>query len=127
LKVNGDGGSGKDLIGIMKPATEVELLVRRPTFIRLAVAKKDAAQSLGIWFTSKPVGSSLLVTKITDGPFQDWNAENPDRALQCGDRILAVGSFRGPATELMSKMQEATEVQITVVRPASPEMKWWSW
>jgi len=128
VKVNGVEGSSKALLEeFKKAASSVEVVIRRPQELRAAIEKPKASTALGLEFPKKLAGEALLITKVGAGPFQEWNEKNPGHEVCNGDRIVAVGDFRGKATELQKKMQTLTKFQVTIVRPASAQSSWWFW
>mmetsp|Transcript_66466 Transcript_66466/g.150026 ORF Transcript_66466/g.150026 Transcript_66466/m.150026 type:complete len:113 (-) Transcript_66466:256-594(-) len=100
-----------------KASTSVEVVVRRPQELCVAIEKQKASTALGLEFPKKPAGQALLITKVGAGPMQQWNEKNPGQEVRSGDRIVAVGNFRGKATELQKKMKSLTKFQVTIVRP----------
>jgi len=128
MKVNGVEGTAQKILDELKTAKSVEMVVRRPVEICLTIDKKGAKKLVGVEFPKKAPGAALLITKIAEGPFQDWNAAHPEMEVRSGDRIVAIGPVHGKATTLQKKMNAANKFQVTIVRPASvePESSW-SW
>ena len=88
LKVNGVEGEAQKIQVELKTAKSVEVVVRRAVEICLAIDKKDAKQLMGVEFPKQIPGAGLLITKITEGPLQDWNVarghrERCERCVRC--------------------------------------------
>lgn len=129
MQVNGATGNVAQIAEQLKKngASKLEVLVRRPVEMGVIIDRQDPKKPLGLEFPKKLSGNFLLVTKVEEGPFQDWNAANPSREVRVGDRIVAVGGVRGTAAQLVKKLKSAGKVQVTVVRPACPKSSWWLW
>merc|ERR1719210_2104698 len=98
----------------------------RPVETAVFIDKKEASRPLGLEF-EKQGGNTLIIKSLTSGPFQDWNSANSGREVTCGDRIIAVGPFRGKASDLARRLERATSCQVTIVRPANAESDWTFW
>merc|ERR1719433_808277 len=99
-------------------SAHVEVLVRHGVEHRIAVRQTNVKQKLGLKFLS-PQCTALVVAAVEPGWFQSWNECHPGREVNVKDRIVAVGSTRGDALELLKKLQKSREYQVTIVRPAS--------
>lgn len=124
IQVNGFTGTAKQLYDKVQKEESWNLVVRRPDEVRVAIDKKETKKSLGLVF-KKPSGNALLISEVGEGPFQEWNNTNAGKEVRIGDRIVAVGSYRGKATALQKNMATACKFQATVVRPACPKESWW--
>merc|ERR1711920_476213 len=111
------------LVEVMRDATELTLSVRRPTEMPVFIDKKEAAKPVGLEF-EKPGGNTLIIKSVNEGPFDEWSSANSNRAVVSGDRIIAVGSFRGKAVDLQKKLEKATSCQAVVLRPSQPGSSW---
>mmetsp|Transcript_103604 Transcript_103604/g.161512 ORF Transcript_103604/g.161512 Transcript_103604/m.161512 type:complete len:204 (+) Transcript_103604:142-753(+) len=61
-------------------------------------------------------GKSLLVSLITEGIVDDWNMENPKRALRPGDKIIGVDGQCGDANELVLACQKVGMLELMIER-----------
>jgi len=121
VKVNGVQGKGSKLMEQMKQDDSLELVVRRPMELTVAVCRTDTSQRV-CEATNHPIGKALLITKINGGScLAAWNLANPAKEVKAGDRIVAVDGRKGSATDLKKMIEASIVYQITVVRPASSE------
>jgi hypothetical protein len=99
LEVNGARGV-VDLVARLKEDSVWNLLVQRPLRFTVQITKGKAA-SLGLELCHADNGTSLLISKVLEGPMQDWNASHPELRVKTGDRIVGVNGIRGPAELLL--------------------------
>eukprot|EP00913_Durusdinium_trenchii_P005716 g5333.t1 len=61
------------------------------------------------------------VTAILDGAVQDFNKENPDKAVQLGDFVSKVNAISGAksADKMMKELGKAEKVEIGLIRKAA--------
>jgi len=115
---NVDGNSAK-LLKEMTSATTLTVLIRRSEEFRVVIERSDTRKPLGLQFSRKLMGRSLLVTKVPKGPIQAWNKANAEREVRQGDRVVAVCGKQGTAAELQKQLGVLKKVDMTVLRPAS--------
>lgn len=63
-------------------------------------------------------GSSLLVLRVHDGVFQEWNEAHPEFLIQHGDRIVGVNGVRGDAQALLQKLRNDDFLLLALEKPA---------
>eukprot|EP00411_Alexandrium_monilatum_P027734 CAMPEP_0175366638 /NCGR_PEP_ID=MMETSP0095-20121207/19240_1 /TAXON_ID=311494 /ORGANISM="Alexandrium monilatum, Strain CCMP3105" /LENGTH=317 /DNA_ID=CAMNT_0016664651 /DNA_START=175 /DNA_END=1128 /DNA_ORIENTATION=+ len=121
VQANGVRGFSANIVEVLKSDRRLQLIVRRPYEMTVAIRKLTQKTSLGMEFMPKVSGASahggLLVVDITDGPIFEWNLTNPDQEVRCGDRITAVNGQHSKASDLLKKMKGLEQFQMTVVRP----------
>jgi len=127
MSINGKEGDAKAMMEELKTKTDLEVKAVRAEEITVAVDKKDVKTAMGLDFPKKPMGNALLIVKVGDGPFKEWNDTHAgEHQKVCdGDRIMSVGGANGKATDLQKKMTTAkTSFQAIIVRPYHPENSW---
>lgn len=83
------------------------------------IAEKKG-KKLGLQLVNE--GQDLLkVTAILDGAVQDFNKENPDKAVQLGDFVSKVNAISGAksADKMMKELGKAEKVEIGLIRKAA--------
>jgi len=120
VKINDKEGNAKQMADELrnKTVTSFEIVARHPEEICIAINKKEAKTALGLDFPKKLIGNALLITKVNNGPFQEWNDANKDQKVCDNDRVVSVAGFQGKAAELQKRMLKATTFQAIIVRPA---------
>jgi len=118
VQANDDRSTAASMADIVRNGSRVDMIIRRPLEMTVAVDKKDKKAPLGIDFPAKITGNNLLIVGLKDGPVNDWNLANPDLEVKLGDRITAVNGQSGKATELCKKMKALDRFLMTIVRPA---------
>jgi len=127
MSVNGKEGDAKAMMEELKTKTDFEVKAVRAEEIIVAIDKKDAKMPLGIELPKKPMGNALLIAKLGDGPFKEWNDTHggEHQKVYEGDRIMSVGGASGQATTLQKKLTGAkAPFQAVIVRPYHPEKSW---
>lgn len=120
-RVNGvNGTSGKILEQLMRNTT-LEVTIRRPMEFNIFIDRTDLKEPLGIGVTRSPIGTSVLITGIMEGPVSEWNKANSDSVVQSGDRIVAVRGKRGSAAELIMMTKAIGHLEVTIARAASAQ------
>jgi len=125
VKVNDKEGDSKAMLEELKTKTDFEIVARHADEITVAIDKKEAKAPLGLECPKKPTGNALLILKVGDGPFKEWNDANEERKVCDGDRVVSVAGFQGKAADLQKKMTGATTCQLLVVRPAETGGAFW--
>jgi len=101
---------------------QVDIVCRRATKFRIPVTL-PAKGDIGVEVLKRPLGNSLLITKITgNGGVNAWNADHPEQLVEPWDRIVAVDGKAGKAADLSKLMKAAKKtanVVLTVARIAS--------
>lgn len=94
-----------------------ELIVRRALELKVRLTKiKDG---LGVVFHHTENGSSLLIHLISeDGAVAKWNRENQNELIKVNDRVVAVDGTRGTSAELLDLIAKASNLELTLSRPA---------
>jgi len=118
VRVNDKQGDAKQMLEELKTKASFEIIARRSEEICIAVDKKDTKAALGLVFPKKPAGNALLITKVNEGPFKEWNDANKDQSVCDYDRIVSVAGCQGKAADLLKKLVKAVAFQAIVVRPA---------
>merc|ERR1712232_527258 len=99
MKINGKEGDAQAMLEELKTPNDFEVVVRRPEEIKIAITKKEPKAPLGIEIPKTPTGSALLIVKVGDGPFQEWNDKHggAHQKVCDNDRIVSVitGKERG--------------------------------
>jgi len=121
VKVNDAEGDSKKLNEAMKKETTVTMVVRRAEVWRVAVEKPDSKAHVGLEFVKPPVGTTVLLTKVNDGPVATWNQENPEHEVKAGDRIIAINGKHAKPADMLKQMKAQVQFTMTVARPADVE------
>merc|ERR1712008_451420 len=53
--------------------------------------------------------NKLMIEKITEGLIPKWNTENPNRAIQAGDRIAKVNETKGCPLAMVAEIRKKPE------------------
>lgn len=112
---------GMRMVEELAMASTVSVEVRREVVVTIILEKGDGDAPLGALFPRKLLTNALLITNITGGVLGDHNGKTKDEnmKIQAGDRIIAVGGFRGHAKELKKKLEESTgHLKLMISRPA---------
>mmetsp|Transcript_73388 Transcript_73388/g.170241 ORF Transcript_73388/g.170241 Transcript_73388/m.170241 type:complete len:391 (+) Transcript_73388:145-1317(+) len=150
MKVNGVEGDSTKLVERIKQDTRLELVVRRPTELVVAIGTatstdfrnsprrirtpkfmprfsctqaepEDRCQDYFGMQLKDPFGYALVVTRVMAGLVEDWNTENPEQAVRSGDRIVAVNGRTGLAVDLLKWIKASERFHMTIVRPSNLE------
>lgn len=124
VKVNDKEGSSKEMLEELKTKTQFEIVARHPEEFCVAINKKEAKAPLGLEFPEKLTGNGLLILKVNDGPFREWNDANEAHKVMENDRVVSVAGTQGKAVELQNKMLSLTSYQAIIARPAGPTSYW---
>eukprot|EP00927_Polykrikos_kofoidii_P068881 TRINITY_DN64235_c0_g1_i1.p1 TRINITY_DN64235_c0_g1~~TRINITY_DN64235_c0_g1_i1.p1 ORF type:complete len:248 (+),score=51.04 TRINITY_DN64235_c0_g1_i1:66-746(+) len=81
----------------------------------LAVFVEKTGNFLGLDVHVKKKFEGLLVTQVFDGPILEWNASNPTKQVQVGDRIVEVNGVRGEVRLLVDKLKHDDKLALKVV------------
>jgi len=116
-RVNGAVGSSVSMVRELWKNGRVECRIKRGVHFAVVVDRGEASAPLGLELSDDLAGDQLVV-KGADGRGHNARARDHERLLPC-DRIVAVGSFRGPAQELHRRLVETSgRVRLQVLRPA---------
>eukprot|EP00930_Biecheleria_cincta_P077969 TRINITY_DN65315_c0_g1_i1.p1 TRINITY_DN65315_c0_g1~~TRINITY_DN65315_c0_g1_i1.p1 ORF type:complete len:269 (-),score=63.87 TRINITY_DN65315_c0_g1_i1:126-827(-) len=107
LEVDGKRGSSKSLQDTIKAAQKVTLTLQHAKE-NTATIRQAETGPLGIDISYSDNGRSLIMTKVKEGPVNDWNIANPSAAIQSGDRITAVNGKTGEPAELLEMLKAAS-------------------
>mmetsp|Transcript_107123 Transcript_107123/g.298346 ORF Transcript_107123/g.298346 Transcript_107123/m.298346 type:complete len:389 (+) Transcript_107123:57-1223(+) len=116
--VNGISHATAKMLSELKTVKQLELTVRRPEEFHFLVARRHSTQPLGLDFPKKIVGTALLIMEIRDGAVKEFNESRHGDGLRVGDRIIAANGKSGQATALLSAIQHAQRVHLTILRPS---------
>merc|ERR1712113_247115 len=109
------------LNNVFKASSKIEIKLMRPTFFS-AILERDP-DGVGLQVQLGPDGLGLFITGIKEGPVRKFNIDNPDKAIQVGDRIIGVDENKGENTkELLECLQRgAPKIELSIARPPSLE------
>jgi len=119
VAVNGVTGSAMPVE--LQTSRRLQLTVQRPEEYEIAITKTGV---LGCSITyDANTGTALGIASVLSGPIQDWNMEakmngNNWRAVQEGDRIIAVNGTRGHTAHLLEAIQANSDLKLTLSRPS---------
>jgi len=118
----GSGGSQAMEKILKKNPKQIELVCRRAKTFRIPVTLSGNG-TIGVEMPKKPLGNSLFVIKVkAGGAVEAWNADNPEQAVEPGDRIVAVNGKSGKVADLQKLIKAANKsanIVLTVVRMPS--------
>merc|ERR1711972_1268972 len=118
VKINGKEGDSKLLMDELNTKSSFEIIARHPEEICIAIDKKTAKAKMGIEWIRRAKGNAVLISRVNDGPFKEWNKQHPDQKVCDNDRVVSVAGFQGKGKDLKKKMATTTAFQAIVVRPA---------
>jgi len=93
------------------PEAEEDLLV--PDFD--VDVDRSEGRSLGIEVVTE---GTLIVMSINEGLIQEWNAANPDKAIEEKDHIVGANDVRGDVDSILDQCRQEQPLRLTVRRPA---------
>lgn len=100
VEVNGTRAPGRQLVSKACAFGQLRLTFERPRSFEVRTRKTHT------WGLDITVGDGCLrVVAIKEGPIQEWNQDNPDHAIQCGDRIVAVSPVEEEAPKALDLLQ----------------------
>lgn len=129
LAVNGIRGTPATLLNEFKVARTITLHLTRSVETTICFEHKNRKLPLGLVFPEKPAGEALVVCAVEEGSAaEEYNKGQTNEMLKInnGDRIIAVGGYRGKAGELMDKMENIKRkgrVHIELMRATGEEAK----
>jgi len=116
VRVNGVEGEGQDLVQELKKKGKMRIIFRRAREFNVNVHK--AGRELGICVNAGHEKHDMLKVSATrPGAVEDWGQANPGRAVQGGDRILAVNGIRGDPPTMMQELAAKDMLDMIFVRP----------
>jgi len=118
IQVNGEKGNARAMIGRLKEGSEWTLVVQRPCSFIVTI-DRGFASNLGMELMHARLGTSLLVTKVLEGPMRDWNKSHPEQPVREGDRIVELNGSRGEADKLL-RDSEGVDKMVLVFHRFSP-------
>mmetsp|Transcript_29600 Transcript_29600/g.92446 ORF Transcript_29600/g.92446 Transcript_29600/m.92446 type:complete len:380 (+) Transcript_29600:114-1253(+) len=149
MKVNKVEGEALKMIQEMKNCSRLEMLVRHPMemIVAISIPEDDEVvagpdrkkinkctcggqeapkkNKFGIEFNggaSGVQGMNLIISKVLEGgAVEDWNNCYPEQEVRAGDRIIAVNGEKGKAEDLKKKIEAVDRFHATIVRPAASE------
>lgn len=88
----------------------VKLKMRRPSEVTIQLSKKG--RDLGM-FVRKRIGDhDISVVGLEHGAILDWNRDNPDQRLECGDLIFIVNQCEGNPREMGNLLRDCERLEI---------------
>jgi len=116
VRVNGVEGESQDLVQELKKKGKMRIIFRRAREFNVNVHK--AGRELGICVNAGHEKLDMLKVSATrPGAVEDWGQANPGRAVQGGDRILAVNGIRGDPPTMMQELAAKDMLDMIFVRP----------
>mmetsp|Transcript_24026 Transcript_24026/g.71506 ORF Transcript_24026/g.71506 Transcript_24026/m.71506 type:complete len:206 (-) Transcript_24026:226-843(-) len=83
------------------------------TFFKVFLDRRNG-QKLGLDVDPDPGHTSLLITGVNQGGLvQQWNVQNPTKALKIGDRLIWVNGISGDPEKLVGECRKSTLLDIT--------------
>lgn len=119
IMVNGARSEANALVMKLKSETTWELEVQRPSLYNVVISRENAP-SLGMDLRYAPNGTTLMITQVGEGPMQDWNRDNPSKAVCKYDRIVQLNGIRGTPTDLLHSSEDCDTLDMCIVH--YPEM-----
>eukprot|EP00930_Biecheleria_cincta_P103424 TRINITY_DN95397_c0_g1_i1.p1 TRINITY_DN95397_c0_g1~~TRINITY_DN95397_c0_g1_i1.p1 ORF type:complete len:212 (-),score=43.81 TRINITY_DN95397_c0_g1_i1:152-787(-) len=116
VMVNGVKGRTVTLLEMMQTTQKsdtLRLTLQRPKERQIVLQKPGA---LGVTLNYKKSSMGIAIKDLHDeGLVTLWNAANPDLAVACGDRIVAVNKVTEPVSQdLFEELKSADRLEITV-------------
>eukprot|EP00929_Paragymnodinium_shiwhaense_P011919 TRINITY_DN11832_c0_g1_i2.p1 TRINITY_DN11832_c0_g1~~TRINITY_DN11832_c0_g1_i2.p1 ORF type:complete len:800 (-),score=207.54 TRINITY_DN11832_c0_g1_i2:119-2518(-) len=78
---------------------------------------KTTAPSLGLEVDHED-GQTLMIERILEGPFQDFNTKHTEDKVCVGDRIVSVNRCSGDAMAIIQELGKQIMLEIVLQRPA---------
>jgi len=118
VSANGTTGSASALLEKLKQDNVLNLVLSRAVVVPVVIEKTGA---LGVEFPPAPSGTALVITKIVEGAFKQYNDNTKDENMKVlvGDRIVAVQGKEGRALDIMNNLNQSKgKFQLKLHRPA---------
>eukprot|EP00971_Amphidinium_carterae_P128372 2543017-Amphidinium_carterae.1 len=110
--VCGDAAKIKDAL---RDETHLRLRLRRPMRMSVSFVKFGRGLGLVIYEVNSQV-ELLHIRDIGTGVVAEWNSQNPDMAIQVGDRIVEVNGISADPVEMLSSLKRFDLVRLEVLR-----------
>eukprot|EP00931_Biecheleriopsis_adriatica_P019735 TRINITY_DN13374_c0_g2_i1.p1 TRINITY_DN13374_c0_g2~~TRINITY_DN13374_c0_g2_i1.p1 ORF type:complete len:1073 (+),score=270.19 TRINITY_DN13374_c0_g2_i1:86-3304(+) len=68
-------------------------------------------------------GKTLYIKAVLPGAVQDWNKENPAKAVQAGDKVISVNGVGGDAQAMVKEIKDRSLLQLLFQKGTEPEAK----
>lgn len=117
VEVNGSSGDVQQIIQKLKTELTWRMTVQRPIELLVTIHKANAP-TLGLDLKYAPNSKSLLITDVANGPMQEWNLENPDKAVRSNDRIVEINGARGKPQDLIQASDGKDTLQMVIAHYA---------
>mmetsp|Transcript_56352 Transcript_56352/g.119926 ORF Transcript_56352/g.119926 Transcript_56352/m.119926 type:complete len:236 (-) Transcript_56352:148-855(-) len=114
IEVNGSRSDSNNLVTRLKSDIVWSLQVQRPIEFPISINRAEAP-SLGMDLRYAPNGTTLMITQVGDGPMQDWNRRNPERAVTRHDRIIQLNGVRGSPPQLLQASEDAETLDLVIM------------
>lgn len=117
VEVNGSSGDVQQIIQKLKSDLTWRMTVQRPVELLVTIHKANAP-TLGLDLKYAPNSKSLLITDVANGPMQDWNNENPGKAVRTNDRIVEINGARGKPQDLIQASDGKDTLEMVIAHYA---------
>merc|ERR1712039_1133871 len=121
VRINEKEGDAAELLEELKSKEkrELNIVAKHPVDVTVAIRKTDKTAAHGLEFPKKVTGNALVIKKVNEGPFKEWNDQYEDHKVCELDRIVSVAGFQGKALDLVRKLNNSQNFQVIVHRPAN--------
>lgn len=122
--VNGKGRGARDIAARLRSHSDeqsVRLLLQRPRIFQVVLQCNCRELGVNVQIDNTKVG--VMITKVKDGPLQDWNRSHPSSAVLPFDRIVALNGHSEHPVRMAELLQDLfkkggkTDIKLTL----------WSW
>lgn len=90
------------------------LVVQRPSEFVVSITRADAP-TIGMDLRYAPNGNTLMITRVGEGPMQEWNSKHPDKAVCKHDRIVQLNDVRGAPLQLLQASEGLETLHLIVI------------
>lgn len=116
LDVNGQRDDAEKMLETINCSSKVAMKFRHPLEFTINIDKARWA-TFGVGLDYHADGTSMMITEVRAGPFQEWNQTNAGKEVKAQDRIIAVNGMTGMANALCEAMLGAQKPFLQIARP----------